>query len=251
MDLTEIIKDSFKYPFNDKRQFGMILTVFILLGIILSAGFSSVSFNNGIFFTISLIVFFISMIYLSGYQIDIIRISCELEDFIPKFNPKKNIKDCLQLLVLSLIFSSIIGVIYLLYLFSIFLLNGEIIGFIVAMILYLILIIAVLIVSWIFVMSVCRLAHIGLNGSLAFKKSWKDLRKIGLANMFAYTILINIVVGIISVIALMISLSIFSLVENSFGLLISFTIFFAFNAYSFTLQSRAIGLLYTNSIYEI
>ncbi|WP_407378338.1 DUF4013 domain-containing protein [Methanobrevibacter sp.] len=253
MDLKEIVADAFKYPFGDKEQFLMISAVYALLGIILSAGIISAPFYNGAFRVISYLAFSITFLYLSGYQVDIIRISCELKDHIPRFNPRKNIKDSLRLLVLSLVFSVIIGVLYFIGLLSFILLlrSGEIVGFVLAIIVYIILLIALLLVIWLIFMSICRLAYFGFNESLEIRESFNDLKKIGFGKIFVYMILVYIVVGIISSAGLLLSLGIFELVETSPGLVIAIAVYFAIQSYVFVFQSRAMGLLYTNAIYDI
>ena len=107
MELTEIIKDSFKYPFSDKRQFGLILMVFVLLGIIIFGSFFSIRISTGItpiLMAISFIIALIVFILVGGYQLDIIEIACEEDDGMPSFNPIKNIKNGLKVILVYLVF---------------------------------------------------------------------------------------------------------------------------------------------------
>jgi len=79
MELSGIIKDSFKYPFIDKKQFGLVLLVFLLLGIILFGSFFSIRASAGItpvIMAVSFIIALIVLVLVGGYQLDIIGIAC-------------------------------------------------------------------------------------------------------------------------------------------------------------------------------
>ena len=120
MDITDIIKDSFKYPFSDNKQFAYIFLTFVALGLfvglsvalpVISARFE---FSMPIALLLSIILVIVSLvvaILICGYQIDIIEVACDVEDNIPSFEPTKNIKNGLGLILIYLVFYIISSII--------------------------------------------------------------------------------------------------------------------------------------------
>lgn len=197
MELSGIIKDSFKYPFIDKKQFGLVLLVFLLLGIILFGSFFSIRASTGItpgIMAISFIIGLIVSVLIGGYQLDIIAIACEQDDDMPLFNPIKNINNGFKAILVYLVFYIINGLISFLGIFASFVLlsTGEVIATAVAIVICLIVVIVAIILSWTFSMSLCRLAYYrSLDDALRISEAYNDLRTIGLLNMLIYVIVLE------------------------------------------------------------
>ena len=255
MELSEIIKDSFKYPFIDKKQFGLVLLVFLLLGIILFGSFFSIRASAGItpvIMAVSFIIALIVLVLVGGYQLDIIGIACEQDDDVPLFDPVKNIKDGLKVILVYLVFYILNGLISFVGLFAAFALfsTREVIGVAVGIIIYLVVLIVSVIVNWTFSMSLCRLAyHNSLDEALRIREAYQDLRTIGLLNMLIYVIVFGILFAVILFITLMVAVLVAS-VSNAFVYLIAIMIVFAILSYVVIVSSRAIGLLYSNVVFD-
>ncbi|MBO5150542.1 MAG: DUF4013 domain-containing protein, partial [Methanobrevibacter sp.] len=96
MELSNIIKSSFKYPFDiPKWAILSILTIIANLIIVLPFLFQIEEINNEILFLISIIV----SIFVLGYGISILRNSIDKSDDMPDFNIKNNFIDGLKHIV--------------------------------------------------------------------------------------------------------------------------------------------------------
>lgn len=261
MDISEIIKDSFTYPFTDKRQFGLIFLIFILLGLIVGGSFVSLIYLTGIgeadngsaFFAVALIITLIVFILLGGYQLSIISVACRRDDAMPAFNPVKNFKDGLKVILLYLAFYIINGLIsFSLSFVSVALLStGEMIATLIAVILYLVLFVVGIFIGWILSMSLCRLAYYGsMDEAFQFKQAYDDLKTIGIGNMLVYVIVMGIIFGSIFMLTIMVAL----LVIQSSSYISIFAaaslVLFAVWSYISVVQPRAMGLLYSNVEYD-
>ena len=101
MTLTEIVKNSFKYPFDiPKWAILSILTIIGNLVIVLPFLFLIEEVNNGILSLVSIIV----SIFVLGYGISILRSSIDKSDNMPDFNIKNNFTDGLKHIVVSFVY---------------------------------------------------------------------------------------------------------------------------------------------------
>ncbi len=260
MQISEIIKDSFSYPFSDKRQFGIITLVFLLLGMVVVGSFIALIYLTGInysglgllIFIVSLLVFLLGSLLLGGYQLDIIKIACEQDEEMPVFNPKENIKNGLRAILLYFVFYIIAGIISsICMLFGmIFLSSGGRIGIIIVVILNIISLIIGVLISWIFSMSISRLAYHGsLDEGLKMKESYDDLRTIGLWNMLIYVIVMGIILSIIAIASLVIVVSLIETLNDVLVNCMFSMILCIIYSYFAVVSSRALGLLYSNVVF--
>lgn len=101
MTLTEIVKNSFKYPFDiPKWAILSILTIIGNLVIVLPFLFLIEEVNNGILSLVSIVV----SIFVLGYGISILRSSIDKSDNMPDFNIKNNFTDGLKHIVVSFVY---------------------------------------------------------------------------------------------------------------------------------------------------
>ena len=260
MEISSIIKDSFKYPFSDLKQLGLIVLMFLVVGILFGGAFYFASYMTFLNFSfgsimavmaIALILGFIVSIVVCGYQISIVEVACDLEDNIPSFNFSKNFNDGLKTILIYLVFYVIGGLIAFICMFlSIGLTaTGESTALALAGVIYLVLLVCLVLLCWTFSMSLCRLAYYdSLSEALDLAEAYRDLRKIGLANMLVYVIVIGILLAIISFATLVIVVSFIATVDYPVVEFICTLIVFAVISYIFVVQSRAIGLLYSDII---
>ncbi len=261
MDITDIIKNSFKYPFSDNKQFAFIFLTFVALGLFVGLSFAlpvisaSLNFSMPIALLISIILVIVSLvvaIIICGYQIDIIGVACDLEDNMPSFEPTKNIKNGLYLILIYLVFyilSGIISTIAFFLGFGFFAL-GDVIGISLSVIISLILLIIQILISWVFSMSLCRFAYYGTIGeALDLKEAYNDLKTIGFANMLIYVLAMAIIMCLIVIVVFLV-VALISSIANSIAMIIAVLILFALASYLFVVQSRAVGLIYSKVIYD-
>ncbi len=101
MTLTDIVKNSFKYPLDVPKW--AILSVLVIIGnlvIVLPFLFLIEEMNNEILSLISIIV----SIFVLGYGISILRSSIDKSDNMPDFNIKNNFADGLKHIVVSFVY---------------------------------------------------------------------------------------------------------------------------------------------------
>ena len=261
MEITDIIKDSFKYPFSDNKQFALIFLVFVVLGLFVGLSFAlpvistNLNFSVPVALLVSVVLLVLSLIVavlICGYQIDIIEVACDLEDNVPSFSPTSNIKKGLFLILIYIVFyviSNIISTVLFLLGFG-FLALGDVIGTSLFIIVCIIMFIISVLISWVLSMSICRLAYYDSIGeALNIKEAYNDLKTIGFANMLIYVLVLAIIMCVI-IIAVVAVVALISSIANSIAVIIAVLILFALASYLFVVQSRAIGLLYSQVIYD-
>lgn len=258
MELSNIIKSSFKYPFDiPKWAILSILTIIANLIIVLPFLFQIEEINNEILFLISIIV----SIFVLGYGISILRNSIDKSDDMPDFNIKNNFIDGLKHLVVSFIYLIIPFLIFvaLSYLMNITAYNFDLVTFsftkttilnqtadsiysitetatpTLNVIITLIITFIISVVFALFeIIGLCRLAKSNsLKEAFNFKIIVDELKQKGLK------LLIGIIVLCIITILLSAILSIFNFI--SVGIIISLIGY----AYLTIFNYRFIGLLYT------
>lgn len=261
MDISEIIKDSFAYPLIDKRQFGLIFLVFLLVGVIICGSIVSFAYLSGIrqagfgitLFVLALIVSLIALLFLGGYQLSIIAVACERDDEMPAFNPVKNIKDGLKVLLIYIVFSIINSLVSFIFVSSSFalLVTGEMAAVVIAIVLYVILLVVSILINWTFAMSVCRLAYYdSMDEALKLRKAFNDLRTVGILKMLVYVIVMGIIIALIAAVMILVALTLIHSLSNIIVPMIVIIVAFAVSSYIFVVNSRALGLLYSNIEYD-
>nr|WP_299523792.1 zinc ribbon domain-containing protein [uncultured Methanobrevibacter sp.] len=116
MDLGDNIKKSLSYPLLDHNKFAMIgvLSVFSCLGTICAF----LGLNNPIVILISFLVGILISIYLTGYNISIIKYGTYNKQFIPDFNIKTDILNFFKFYILTFVYGIIPSIIILITIFA-------------------------------------------------------------------------------------------------------------------------------------
>ncbi|OED29505.1 DUF4013 domain-containing protein [Methanosphaera sp. WGK6] len=113
MDITDIIKESITFPFNDYKGW-LIIGLLSLINAIISIGLSS----NSIFAVILSIISLIIEIMLYGIALDVIRGAINKSTEIPQIDFSKNIVDGIKTLILLIIYMIIPTIITLIVAFA-------------------------------------------------------------------------------------------------------------------------------------
>ena len=257
MELTDIVKSSFKYPFDiPKWTVLSILTIIGNLAIVLPYLFQIEDMNIEILLLISTLV----SIFVLGYGINILRNSISKSDEMPDFNIKTNFIDGLKHIVVSFVYLIIPLVVFiaLSYLMNITAYNFDLVAFSFTKTTILnqtadsiysvsqtaaptLNVIITLIISFIIslvfalfeIIALCRLAKFNsLKEAFNFKVIFKEFRQKG----------VKLLIGIIILCLISILLSAVFSIFNLFrvGIIISLIGY----AYLTILNYRFIGLLY-------
>ena len=233
----------------------MALGLFVGLSVALPVISARFEFSMPIALLLSIILVIVSLvvaILICGYQIDIIEVACDVEDNIPSFEPTKNIKNGLGLILIYLVFYIISSIITTLAFFLGFgfLALGDVLGVSLFIIFNLIIFIILILISWVFSMSLCRFAYYGTIGeALDLKEAYNDLETLGFENMLIYVLSMAIIMCLIIIIVFAV-VALISSIANSIAIAIAILILFALASYLFVVQSRAVGLLYSKVIYD-
>lgn len=260
MDITDILKDSVKYPFSDIKTLLIIGVFFVVITLCQSAG---VLVDNGAVGLIGAIVAFIISIFVMGYSLDIIKFGIDLEDDMPVLDFAKNFKNGVKLILVSIIYyiipiiisvilSMIVGGVAFSKLADfqatnsttpVEVINAMLTPDVVATfaIVFIISVIIFIIFALLALMGQARLAQTGsIDEAISFKQSYRDLKEIGIGKTIACLILLFIILFIIMMIIGFISL--IPYVGFIIGALIGSPILMF-------IQSRAYGLLYSEIAY--
>lgn len=235
MSLTEIIKDSIKYPLND-------YTKFLIVGIIsLIAGLTNILANFQITDTAILaIAGIISLIFaliLSGYSLDVIKKGIDKSDEIPELDIIRNFVNGIKALVVSIIYLIIPTIILLVFAFITGAIGASIDHFIASLGIVAIISIILYILFGIFeIVALARLAKTeSIGDALSIGDVFEDVKSIGFLNIIAYIILAAIIIIIVSVIGGIIALIPYIGIIIASILVGGFVILFT---------NKALGLLY-------
>lgn len=218
MEVTNIISNSFKYPFKDLKNLGFVCLLFVLL-LIFPAG---ILIKNSITMLIGAVCLLLFILITSGYKILVIKSGINQKCNIPPIKVGKSIINTLKLLVLHICYITIPSVIaFTIMLFSTglldypitilkstfnynFILTFELIlGFLNAI---WIIILVTLLVSFIFSLlsyiAKARLANSNsLIEALKIHKVIMDIKEIGFFKFIGWYIVISILLAIVSMVA--------------------------------------------------
>lgn len=251
MDVGNILSESFKYPFNDFKNFLKICILWFLpvIPIILICLFEEESIQTvlGCIFAVLLLVV---VLVIPGYFISVVKQGCNVSDSIPSIKFGKSIINTLKLIILEIVYSIIpiavfIGCFVASGIFS--LSEADIIAenpvaltnVLSSLAIFLVI---GLIVAWIFSLiasiATARFAkHDSLAEAFSFKALYNDIKKIGVLRIIGWFIVLNVVITFVSNIA---ALIIFIPYVGIFVYLL-FVIPYLMAVYHYSL-----GLLYSN-----
>ena len=237
MEIGEIIGDAFVYPINNIKSLIIymiigIVTAFLggagLFGMMASASGNNVLAAGGLGF-ISVLIFIIGYLLISGYGLDIVKFGIERRDDGPGIDLVRQILNGVKLIIVSFVYYIIPAIISWLLLT----LLGE--GILTVIIVFII----TVVFAFAQFMAVCRLAkYDSLGEALAVGAAIGDVSKVGILKVLL-TVIAVVLIGFI--IAFIFGL-IYQANQTIGGILLGiFGVYFIFFA------NRAMGLLYSDA----
>ena len=243
MDLTKLVKNSFKYPFRNIKKLPIIFLFFILIAII-PIGLIS---NNDYIVAIGVIAFFLFILLVPGYFLSIVKLGSSQSTMMPSFNLVNNIYDSVRVLFLRVVYMIVPAAVFLIALKTVgptsreLIYNFRIPEFIATVGLLLVVIFIIyLIFECLLFFAKARLAYFNsLQEALRINEVIRDIRRIGIFNLIKWLIVMAILLNVVTF------ASSFVLAIPYVGLLIYICILIP------TLESIAnysLGLLYSNIV---
>ena len=98
MDLSTLVRNSFKYPFRNIKKLPILFLFFILIAII-PIGLIS---NNDYVVAVGVIAFFLFILFVPGYFLSIVKLGSSQSAMLPSFNLVNNIYDSIRVLFLRI-----------------------------------------------------------------------------------------------------------------------------------------------------
>ena len=256
MEIFEILKDSVKYPFADIKML-LIIGVILLAGSILES--IGAYIDNGIVVILGMIASLVLSILVMGYSLDIFKFAIGQDVAVPELDIEGNLKDGVKLLIVSIIYYIIPGIITLV---AAILTSGfaftRLAGlnnvenataaeaasqiftpdFVAAIgVVMVIAIVLYIIFTLLALMGEARLARTGsIDEAISFRQSYADLKEIGIGKTLALLILLFILVAIVIFIMMLVSFIPIA------GIFIATLIGAPFLVF---MQNRAYGILYS------
>ena len=263
MEISELLKDSLKYPVTDWTKILIIGILTLLIGMIFSLGFTfAIMLNIPLIMPVIMIIAIMVWFIINGYYLSVIRDSINLKNEVPSFNIKENLGDGAYLFVIELILAIIPFIIFLLigYFTGTFdliintimttynssLTSGNVdynmfiklfnSGFVITLIVSFIL---GIVYSLIANIAVCRYGKTGkFKEGINIVKIFEDISKIGWSNYIIWFILIMIITCIFGVISSFIT---------SIPIIGAFISALIISPYLMIFSARALGLIYTDA----
>ena len=108
MDLSVLVKNSFKYPFRNIKKLPIIFLFFVLIAII---PIGIISNNDQVVF-IGVIAFFLFILLVPGYFLSVIKMGSSQSAMIPSFNLVNNIYDSIRVISLRIVYMIIPALVF-------------------------------------------------------------------------------------------------------------------------------------------
>ena len=202
MDLSILVKNSFKYPFRNIKKLPIIFLFFILIAII---PIGIISNNDQVVF-IGVIAFFLFILIVPGYFLSIVKLGSSQSAMLPSFNLVNNIYDSIRVIFLRIVYMIVPAVIFLIALKTMgpasreLLYSFRIPEFLatVGLILLLILVIYIIFECLLF-FAKARLAYFNsLQEALKINKVIDDIKRIGIVNIIKWLIIMFILLNVVT-----------------------------------------------------
>ena len=202
MDLSIIVKNSFKYPFRNIKKLPIIFLFFILIAII-PIGLIS---NNDHVVLIGVIAFFLFILIVPGYFLSIVKLGSSQSAMLPSFNLVNNVYDSIRVISLRIVYMIVPAAIFLIALKTMgpasreLLYNFRIAEFVATIGLVLLLIFIVYIIfECILFFAKARLAYFNsLQEALKVNKVIGDIRRIGILTIIKWLIIMFILLNVVT-----------------------------------------------------
>lgn len=241
MDLSKIIFNSIKYPFKNIAKLPIIFTLFILIAIIPIGKL----LNNNYLMLIGGIAFFVFILIVPGYFLNIIKIGSRESAMFPSFNLVNDIYDSIMVLVLRMVYMIVPVAMFFILLSTVApasfnLLNDfKILSFLATFgLLIVIILVTYLLFEFLLFFAKARLAyHNSLSEALKVNKVIEDIRNIGIFNIIKWVLAMIALAIVVSVV------SSFVITIPYVGILIDICVIVPIME---SIASYSVGLLYSN-----
>lgn len=241
MDLSKIIFNSIKYPFKNIAKLPIIFTLFILIAIIPIGKL----LNNNYLMLIGGIAFFVFILIVPGYFLNIIKIGSRESAMFPSFNLVNDIYDSIRVLVLRMVYMIVPVAMFFILLSTVApasfnLLNDfKILSFLATFgLLLVIILVTYLLFEFLLFFAKARLAyHNSLSEALKVNKVIEDIRNIGIFNIIKWVLAMIALAIVVSVV------SSFVITIPYVGILIDICVIVPIME---SIASYSVGLLYSN-----
>lgn len=241
MDLSKIIFNSIKYPFKNIAKLPIIFTLFILIAII---PIGKLLDNNYLVF-IGVIAFFVFILIVPGYFLNIIKIGSRESAMFPSFNLVNDIYDSIRVLALRMVYMIVPVAVFFILLSTVapasfnFLNDLKILNFLATFgLLLVIILVTYLIFEFLLFFAKARLAyHNSLSEALKVNKVIEDIRNIGIFNIIKWIVAMIVLAIVVSVV------SSFVITIPYVGILIDICVIVPIME---SIASYSVGLLYSN-----
>lgn len=241
MDFSKIILNSIKYPFKNIAKLPIIFTLFILIAIIPIGKL----LNNNYLMLIGGVAFFVFILIVPGYFLNIIKIGSRESAMFPSFNLVNDIYDSIRVLVLRMVYMIVPVAMFFILLSTVapasfnFLNDFKILSFLATFgLLLVIILVTYLIFEFLLFFAKARLAyHNSLSEALKVNKVIEDIRNIGIFNIIKWVVAMIVLAIVVSVV------SSFVITIPYVGILIDLCVIIPIME---SIASYSVGLLYSN-----
>ena len=202
MDLSILVKNSFKYPFRNIKKLPIIFLFFVLIAII---PIGIISNNDQVVF-IGVIAFFLFILLVPGYFLSVIKMGSSQSAMIPSFNLVNNIYDSIRVISLRIVYMIIPALVFYIALKTVgpasreMIYNFRIPEFIAAVgLLLLLLVVVYIIFECLLFFAKARLAYFNsLQEALKVNKVIADIRRIGIFNIIKWLVVMFILLNVVT-----------------------------------------------------
>ena len=202
MDLSILVKNSFKYPFRNIKKLPILFLFFILIAII---PIGIISNNDQVVF-IGVIAFFLFILLVPGYFLSVIKMGSSQSAMIPSFNLVNNIYDSIRVISLRIVYMIIPALVFYIALKTVgpasreMIYNFRIPEFIAAVgLLLLLLVVVYIIFECLLFFAKARLAYFNsLQEALKVNKVIADIRRIGIFNIIKWLVVMFILLNVVT-----------------------------------------------------
>ncbi|MBP3791311.1 MAG: DUF4013 domain-containing protein [Methanobrevibacter sp.] len=241
MDLSNIIFNSLKYPFRNIAKLPIISILFILITIT-PIGYL---LDNKIIIFIGVVAFFIFILIVPGFFLDVIKTGSRESSMFPSFNLVNSVYDSIRVLALRMVYMIVPALVFFISLSTLgpasvnLLYEYKILSFLATFwTLTLVILVTYLVFEFLLFFAKARLAYLdSLSEALKINRVIGDIRNIGIFNIIKWLIAMAILMVVISFV------SSFVLTIPYVGFLIDVCIIIPIME---SIANYSLGLLYSN-----
>lgn len=202
MDISKLVRNSFKYPFRNIAKLPIIFILFFLIAII---PIGMISDNNYIV-GIGVIAFFLFVLIVPGYFLSVVKTGSNQSGMLPSLNIVNNIYDSVRVVALRIVYMIIPVLVFFLGL-TLFgptsremLFNLKIPEFLATVGgVFVLIIITYLLFEFLLFFAKARLAYFNsLPEALKVNRVVKDIRTIGIANILKWIIVMAVLINVVA-----------------------------------------------------